>query len=400
MLQSLGLVIITAIVCTVFTIYIMRSSHRDLIDAAKHKQIQLSDSIADLEHRLMLSEQECERIVGNNAKEYTSYISQFLENAADKSDVISKELENASQQVNALNQSVKTVQAKSNETENASDTGMEHVKLVASNLEAFSRSNESLQNIQQQFTEVQKKTEAIRFIGEEAEMLALNAAIEAARAGEAGRGFAVVADAMKSLARNSQESTVSIQSIVSESENTINGIVEEYFERNEQFNDNVKLLLDSFTQIKTSITEINDQSNYIQNDTHSASQIIAKAETDIKTTMEKQVADLSKLVSLITGVEVINLLPQEAKRRLNEFDQIIDVRRPEEFNDNLGHISNARLSTLQTDFKNDVKVLDPNKCYLFVCRSGGRSTKAAQMAINHGVTEVYNLDGGMLAWNK
>ena len=81
------------------------------------------------------------------------------------------------------------------------------------------------------------------------------------------------------------------------------------------------------------------------------------------------------------------------------FDEIIDVRRPEEFNDSLGHIANSRLSTLQTDFKADVNKLDSTKSYLFVCRSGGRSTKAAQMAINHGVTKVYNLDGGMLAWN-
>jgi rhodanese-related sulfurtransferase len=58
------------------------------------------------------------------------------------------------------------------------------------------------------------------------------------------------------------------------------------------------------------------------------------------------------------------------------------------------------LVTLQTDFKQEVKKLDPSKSYLFVCRSGGRSTKAAQMAINCGVKRVFNLDGGMLEWNK
>ena len=52
-------------------------------------------------------------------------------------------------------------------------------------------------------------------------MLSLNASIEAARAGEAGRGFAVVANEINKLAVQSSKAVVKIQSIINESNHSI-----------------------------------------------------------------------------------------------------------------------------------------------------------------------------------
>lgn len=95
---------------------------------------------------------------------------------------------------------------------------------------------------------------------------------------------------------------------------------------------------------------------------------------------------------------VPTIKPQEVREKAKDF-QIIDVRRPEEFIGELGHIAGAKLVTLETDLQHFLPTLPKDGAYVFVCRSGARSAAATQLAIDQGLAQSFNMSGGMLAWN-
>lgn len=75
--------------------------------------------------------------------------------------------------------------------------------------------------------------------------------------------------------------------------------------------------------------------------------------------------------------------------------QFIDVRQPDEVVTGAieGSI-NIPLGELPTR----IQELDPQKRTVVVCRSGGRSSQAAEFLTGAGFGDVVNLDGGMLAY--
>ena len=81
----------------------------------------------------------------------------------------------------------------------------------------------------------------------------------------------------------------------------------------------------------------------------------------------------------------------------NRDAQLVDVRRPEEFE--AGHIDKAVLINVQdADFITKAKtLLDKSKPVAVYCRSGRRSKEAANMLVKEGF-KVYDLDSGYLGW--
>lgn len=75
---------------------------------------------------------------------------------------------------------------------------------------------------------------------------------------------------------------------------------------------------------------------------------------------------------------------------------ILDVRQPNEYQN--AHIPGAALIPLPM-LGDRLKELDPQKPVIVYCAVGGRSRIAAQMLAGKGFNEVFNLTGGIRAWN-
>ena len=75
---------------------------------------------------------------------------------------------------------------------------------------------------------------------------------------------------------------------------------------------------------------------------------------------------------------------------------LLDVRQPNEYEQE--HIPGAKLIPLPR-LADALHELDPAKPTIVYCAIGGRSRVAAQLLSGKGFKEVYNLKGGMKAWN-
>lgn len=89
----------------------------------------------------------------------------------------------------------------------------------------------------------------------------------------------------------------------------------------------------------------------------------------------------------------------EAFAKRTESAQLLDVRTPGEWSE--GIIEGAIMADFYEDsFKSELEKLDKNKPVAVYCKSGGRSGQTMSMMAEMGFKEVYNLDGGIGAWNK
>jgi rhodanese-related sulfurtransferase len=96
------------------------------------------------------------------------------------------------------------------------------------------------------------------------------------------------------------------------------------------------------------------------------------------------------------GVE--DVLPEEVRDKKTQL-HLVDVRRPDEWVGEYGHIPGAELMTLDT-LPDRVDELPKDKTIVFICRSGARSAQAAAFAKRSGYEQVFNMKGGMIAWTE
>lgn len=102
-------------------------------------------------------------------------------------------------------------------------------------------------------------------------------------------------------------------------------------------------------------------------------------------------------ISIENGIPVTTT--KEVHETLGDYT-IIDVRRPDEFNGELGHIHSAKLVTLGPELTQFLDHTPRDEKIVFVCRSGGRSGAATEESIKLGFKNTVNMMGGMLKWNE
>lgn len=95
--------------------------------------------------------------------------------------------------------------------------------------------------------------------------------------------------------------------------------------------------------------------------------------------------------------EVRNVLAEEVADKMSSL-KLVDVRRPQEYHGDLGHIPGAELIVLD-ELESRVEELPRDRSIVFICHSGKRSAMAAMIAQSHGYDHVFNLTGGMVRWN-
>ena len=79
--------------------------------------------------------------------------------------------------------------------------------------------------------------------------------------------------------------------------------------------------------------------------------------------------------------------------------QLVDVRTEKEFE--ASHLKDAQnICVTMDDFREKVKTLDKNEPVYVYCKKGRRSARAAKILSEMGFTKVYDLQGGILNWEK
>lgn len=98
--------------------------------------------------------------------------------------------------------------------------------------------------------------------------------------------------------------------------------------------------------------------------------------------------------------KVKTITPTELYEQLQDDNAplVVDVRSPEEYEYN-GHIAGSRLLPLPA-LRQRSSELPQDRPLVFVCRSGARSQAACEQLASQGFSNVINMVGGMMAWQR
>ncbi|WP_080847452.1 methyl-accepting chemotaxis protein [Cytobacillus gottheilii] len=198
----------------------IETSFNEMIGSLKHLVIQINDSsnqVAASSEELTASSEQT-----TSATEHVANTIQQVSSGADSQlsgiSESTRALEEISTGVQRIAENSSSVAHLTSKTSEHADEGAKSIQLNVSQMNSIQssviESSKIIKALYDRSQEIGKILEVIKGITDQTNLLALNASIEAARAGDHGKGFAVVAEEVRSLAEQTQSSSLQIADLI------------------------------------------------------------------------------------------------------------------------------------------------------------------------------------------